>query len=160
MQNNEKNTEKENNLKNTAFFKRLTERLRQKDEIEVRARLSSLFDFFLTAFASYLLGGAKLFFGIYPFCITLLCSDRRRLLAAALGLLLLAITSEISLLFLILMGPALRLPSTNERRKNRETCQQETVVVFAYFLCFDPGRGIFSCDGSGGRFHPPRKLFH
>ncbi len=100
MQNNDKNTGKENSLKNTAFFKRLTERLRQKDEIEVRARLSSLFDFFLTAFASYLLGGAKLFFGIYPFCITLLCSDRRRLLAAALGLLLLAIRGDLPLVYI------------------------------------------------------------
>ena len=95
MQNGDKKTGKENNVKKTAFFKALTEKLRQKDEIEVRARLSALFNFSLTAAISYILGGAKLFFGIYPFCIILLCSGRRRLLASALALLMLAIQGKL-----------------------------------------------------------------
>ncbi len=95
MQNGDKNTGKENGVKRTAFFKALTEKLRQKDEIEVRARLSALFDFALTAAISYVLGGAKMFFGVYPFCIILLCSARKRLPAVTLSLAALAIKGDL-----------------------------------------------------------------
>lgn len=95
MQNRDKTKMNENNVKKNSFFRSLSDKLRQKDEIEVRARLSSLFDFALTAAISYILGGAKLFFGVYPFCVILLCSSRRRLLSVSLSLSLLAIMGDL-----------------------------------------------------------------
>ena len=112
MQNNDKNTE--NKIKSTSFFKTMKDKLRQKDEIEVRARLTYLFDFALTASVSYILGGAKLFFGVYPFCIILLCSGRRRLAAVALSILILAIkgTLPIVYIFTSLAIPLIRILGT------------------------------------------------
>lgn len=65
----------------------MRERLTGKDEIEVRRRLRALVSFFLIAALSYLLGGAKLFFGTYPLGIALACSSKKHLPAVAVGLL-------------------------------------------------------------------------
>ena len=92
MKNSEKQNEKE---KKPTFFKNILQKLREKDEIEVRARLSALVELLLTAAIAYLAGGARLFFGTYPVCIALLCSDRRRLLPISIGLGLLAITGRL-----------------------------------------------------------------
>ncbi len=89
MKNSEKKNEKE---KKGAFFKGLTQKLREKDEIEVRRRLCALVDFALTAAIAYLAGGARLFFDTYPICLALLCSARKRLLPISLGLIILAAT--------------------------------------------------------------------
>ena len=85
-----KNSEKTNrNGKKGSFFKNLSDRLREKDEIEVRARISALVDFALCTAIAYMIGGAQLFFNTYPICIALLCSSRARLLPVSLGLVIL-----------------------------------------------------------------------
>ena len=89
MKNSEKQTEK---AKKPDFFKKATSKLKEKDEIEVKSRLSAVVDFLLTATVAYLAGGAQLFFSTFPICIALLCSSKKRLLPIGLGLSLLAVT--------------------------------------------------------------------
>ncbi|MBE6684266.1 MAG: hypothetical protein E7592_01270 [Ruminococcaceae bacterium] len=89
MQKDEK-FEREKSKNQESFFKKrrkeIRERLTEKDEIEVRRRLHTLVSFFLTAALSYLLGGARLFFGTYPLGIALACSSRKHLVAVAVGI--------------------------------------------------------------------------
>lgn len=89
MQKDEK-FEREKSKNEEGFFKKrreeMRERLTGKDEIEVRRRLHALVSFFLTAALSYLLGGARLFFGTYPLGIALACSSKKHLSAVAVGL--------------------------------------------------------------------------
>ncbi len=90
MQKDEK-FEREKGKNEEGFFQRrreeLRERLTGKDEIEVRRRLHAMVSFFMTAALSYLLGGARLFFGTYPIGIALACSSKKHLSAVAVGLL-------------------------------------------------------------------------
>ena len=91
-----KNSEKTNKNGNKgSIIKDFFSKLREKDEIEVRRRVSFVVEFLLAAAIAYLTGGAKLFFGTYPVCIALLCSDRRRLLPISLGLIILAATDAL-----------------------------------------------------------------
>ena len=120
-------------------MKILSERLRQKDEIEVRARLSALFDFALTAAISYVLGGAKLFFGVFPFCIILLCSSRRRLLAVSLSLIILAIKGGLPdiYVFASLSVPLIRilssfLPALFAEMKNDASASTTSSALISY----------------------------
>lgn len=88
-----KNSENSNKKEKTGTaLTGLIQKLREKDEIEVKARLSALVDFALTAAIAYMIGGARLFFDTYPICIALLCSARKRLLPISLGLIILAAT--------------------------------------------------------------------
>ena len=100
MQNTDKNKDKNQNTKKTSLFKSISDRLRDKDEFEVRSRLRFCVDFALCATISFLLGGAELPFSTYPLCIVLLCSSRKRLLPALLGLFVLAITGGLPDVFI------------------------------------------------------------
>ena len=83
--------EREESKETEGFIKRgrreLRERLSEKDEIEVRRRLGAFVSFFLTVAVTYLLGGARLFFGTYPLAIGLACSAKKHIPAVAVGIL-------------------------------------------------------------------------
>ena len=78
-----------------AFFTKIIEGLKEKDEREVRARLSAVISFALCVTITYFLGGAKLFFGAYPLCLALACSTRDKLFPIAVGSGILIITGEL-----------------------------------------------------------------
>lgn len=67
------------------FFDFLKGKLSEKGEREVRQRLSRIVRFLLSVGVSYLICGVEFYFGTYPFAIALICSPRRYLPAAALG---------------------------------------------------------------------------
>ncbi len=92
MQNTEKNTDKDKLSKGKFSFKTLTDKLKEKDEAEVRSRLRFCVDFALTATAAFMLGSAELPFSTYPLALSLLCSHKSKLPPISLGLLLLIIT--------------------------------------------------------------------
>ena len=96
---NTKNDKKETEHKNSFFLKRLTERLKQKDEREVRRRLSRVVGFFLSAAIAYLAGGAELFFGSFPIALALICSSKGMLLPVGSGLLPLLLGGELPPLY-------------------------------------------------------------
>ena len=92
MQNKATNSrEKKNTIKDSGFTK-FYEKLKSKDEIEVRSRIRALAGFALVAISAYLVGGAELPFSTYPLCLALLCSSRKRLIPIALATLVLALT--------------------------------------------------------------------
>jgi stage II sporulation protein E len=95
MQNTDKNTGKDRIFGKGFSFKSIADRLKDKDEVEVRARLKFCVDFALTAAIAYMLGGAKLLFATYPLCIVLLCSSKKRMLPVALGLLISAVMGNL-----------------------------------------------------------------
>lgn len=78
---------KESKSDRGGFFKCMTERLKQKDERQVRQRLARVVKFCLSASVAYLAGGAELFFGTFPISLALACSSRGGLIPAGLGLL-------------------------------------------------------------------------
>ncbi len=92
-------------------LKYIGEKLRDRDEFEVRARLRSFVDFSLTVAIGYMLGGAKLPFSTFPICISLLCSSRKRLLPISLGLLILALSGALPeiYIFTCIATPLLRV---------------------------------------------------
>lgn len=100
MQNSEKNKKTASKPQKNNIFKVFLERLREKDEREVRGRLRAVVEFFITAAVAYLLGGAHLFFGTYPLCIALLCSSRKHLWGIASGLLLLIIVGDLPAVYI------------------------------------------------------------
>lgn len=69
-----------------AFGEKMREKLRNKDELEVRRRLGKTVDFLLTATTVYITSASGLFFGTYPISIALACSSRQRMLAVLAGL--------------------------------------------------------------------------
>ena len=77
MQNTEKNTDKYKKDTKRISLKTIGEKLREKDEAEVRSRLRFCVEFALTVAAAYMLGGARLLFSTYPLCLALLCSHRK-----------------------------------------------------------------------------------
>ena len=91
MQNTEKNTDKYKKETKRISLKSIGEKLREKDEVEVRSRLRFCVEFALTVATAYMLGGAKLLFSTYPLCLALLCSHRKKLLPISLGLIISAI---------------------------------------------------------------------
>lgn len=95
MQNAEKNHTMESGGENKNFLKRISDKLADKDEEKVRVRLKYTVNFFLTLAAAYLLGGAELFFGTFPLCVALVCSDRRKLLPISAGILVLFISKGV-----------------------------------------------------------------
>ena len=67
------------------FGARISERLKQKNEREVRARLAAFVGFAVWVLAAYLLSTARLFFGTYPFPAVLMFADRKRLPPLSVG---------------------------------------------------------------------------
>lgn len=100
MQNIDKNKYKNKNQTKKLSFKSIADKLRDKDEVEVRARLRFCVDFVLTATTAFLIGGAELLFSTYPLCIVLLCSTRRRLLPVFTGLFVLCLTGGLPDVFI------------------------------------------------------------
>ncbi|MBQ4090899.1 MAG: SpoIIE family protein phosphatase [Clostridia bacterium] len=101
-QNNMKNQEKDQNAPKrqaTSFFAKITARLAEKDEWEVRGRVSRAVGFITAAVITYLLGGVELFFGTYPICIALACSHKSMLAPIAAGALALIITGDLPPLY-------------------------------------------------------------
>ena len=74
------------------FGAAIKSKLAEKDEREVRRRLSAFTELLLMVAATYLAGGAELFFGTFPIVIALVCSTKKKLAAVSLGLLLLIIS--------------------------------------------------------------------
>lgn len=111
MQNTDKNTDKNKVDKKRPLFRSIADKLRDKDEVEVRARLRFCVEFALCATISFLLGGAKLLFSTYPLCIVLLCSSRRKMLPISVGLVILALTGGLpqSFIFAAVATPLLRI---------------------------------------------------
>ncbi|MBR3879178.1 MAG: SpoIIE family protein phosphatase [Clostridia bacterium] len=91
MQNTDKNKDKNTNQTKKLSVRSIAEKLRDKDEVEVRARLRFCVDFALSATIAFLIGGARLLFSTYPLCIVLLCSSRKRLLPIFTGLFILCL---------------------------------------------------------------------
>ena len=111
MQNKATNSrEKKNTIKDSGFTK-FYEKLKSKDEIEVRSRIRALAGFALVAVSAYLVGGAELPFSTYPLCLALLCSSRKRLPPICLAILALALTGIIPpiYIFACLSVPLIRL---------------------------------------------------
>ncbi len=101
-QNNKKSQDKQQNAKEgrgASLFAKITARLNEKDEWEVRGRVSRAVGFITAAAVTYLLGGVELFFGTYPICIALACSDRGMLMPIATGALALIITGGLPPLY-------------------------------------------------------------
>lgn len=90
MQFSEKNRKNEDKGQGKAVFKqfgeRLKEKLREKDEKEVRGRLRYFVDFALCSAIAFVLCRSRLFFGTFPVSIALAATSRDRLLAVALGI--------------------------------------------------------------------------
>ena len=167
-----KNSEKSNkNGDKGSIIKDFFSKLREKDEIEVRRRVSFAVEFLLAAAIAYITGGAKLFFGTYPICIALLCSDRRRLLPISLGLILLAATDALPdvYLFACIAVPLVRilaafLPAMLEEMQ-KSPAEQSSLVAYTPSL---PQRSDISpseprnekkTGASHSASRPARKLF-
>ncbi len=92
-------------------FKYIGERLRDRDEFEVRARLRAFVDFALTVAIGYMLGAAELPFSSYPICLSLLCSAGKKLLPLSIGLLILALCGALPdiYIFACIATPLLRV---------------------------------------------------
>ncbi len=85
----------QNDNKNPKFsFKGLADKLKDRDEVEVRSRLRFCVNFALVAAAAYMLCGAELFFSTFPLPIALLCSHRKKLLPISVGIALSALTGQ------------------------------------------------------------------
>ena len=89
---NEKKMKQSGEKANGGALKRLGERLKdklsEKGEREVRARLRAVVTFALTVGTSYLLSVVELPFSAFPFALALACSTRKHLPAVAIGILL------------------------------------------------------------------------
>ncbi len=111
MQNTNEKRKRYENKDKKLTFKYIGERLRDRDEFEVRARLRSFVDLALTVAVGYMLGGAELPFSTFPICISLLCSSRKRLLPISLGLLILALCGALPeiYIFTCIATPLLRV---------------------------------------------------
>ena len=92
MQNTHEKRYRDEKSAKKSFFKYIGERLRDRDEFEVRARLRKFVDFALNIAIGYMLGGAELLFSTYPICIALLCSSQKKLLPISIGLLISALS--------------------------------------------------------------------
>ena len=104
MQNSQKFQKPQDNKNNEKdskrdFFSVLTKKLRERDEWEVRDRIAKAVGFITAATITYLLGGLELFFGTYPLCIALACSERRMLAPIALGSLALIVSGKLPALY-------------------------------------------------------------
>ena len=97
MQNGEKKKNEENETKKGGLVgslsERVRERLKSKDEREVRRRLAVSVELALTATATYLISGARLLFATYPISIAMACSSKRRLWGVVIGLVISAVTT-------------------------------------------------------------------
>ncbi len=111
MQNTDKNTEKNKFSSRKLSLKMITDKLKDKDEVEVRTRLRAVVEFLLTATAAFLLGSARLPFSTYPLALALLCSHRKRLVPISLGLLVLMISGGLPeiYIFTCLACPLVRI---------------------------------------------------
>lgn len=137
MQNADRKNDKNNKTNKNLSFKSIAEKLRNKDEIEVRERLRFCVDFALTAAISFMLGGARLFFSTYPLVIVLLCSSRRRLLPISLGLVILALTRAlpVTFIFAAIATPLLRILLTcmpTALADSRETVRSGETALINY----------------------------
>lgn len=111
MQNKATNSrEKKKTIKDSGFSK-FYEKLKSKDEMEVRSRIRALAGFALIAISAYLVGGAELPFSTFPLCLALLCSSRKHLPPISLAILALALTGRIPpiYIFACLSVPLIRL---------------------------------------------------
>ncbi len=88
-------SDKKKTQKKNFPFKGIADKLKDKDEVEVRSRLRFCVNFALLAAAAYLLCGAKLFFSAYPLPIVLICSHRKKLLPVCTGIVISAISGGI-----------------------------------------------------------------
>lgn len=100
MQKSEKIKQKNDEKEKKSFFTKLTQRLKEKDDNEVRRRLSLVVSFGIIIVASYFGGGAELFFGTFPVVIAMLCADRKMLIPIICGVGLLALTEGLPLIYL------------------------------------------------------------
>ncbi len=88
----EKNLKKEKNKEGSGAIKRLgasiRDKLAEKGEREVRARLKKVVYFALTVAVTYFLSISELPFSAFPFSLALACSTRNHLPAVGIGILL------------------------------------------------------------------------
>ncbi len=138
MQNTDKNTDKDKNQAKKFNFKSIADKLRDKDEVEVRSRLRFCVDFALSAAISFMLGGAKLLFSTYPLCISLLCSSKRRLLPVFLGLFILTLTGALPdiYIFAAIATPLIRIlltyiPSVLSEMKDIPATAETALIKYA-----------------------------
>lgn len=109
MQNTDNKGKNEKNTEKKISFKRITERLKDSDERQVRSRLKSTVEFLLNALISYMLMGAALFFGTHPIAIALACTRRKHLLAVATGAFFAAILGSVPIVYLLLFPATLMI---------------------------------------------------
>lgn len=96
---NEKEEKSAKEIEKSSFFKQITEKLKQKDEREVRERLSKVVGFFGLASVAFLTSGSKLFFGTFPVSLALACSEKRTLFPIFAGLMLSVIVGDLPMLY-------------------------------------------------------------
>lgn len=100
MQNSEKvNNREEKERSDSRFFKKIVERLKSKDEIQVKERLKRTAFFALVAAIGYLIGGVELFFGTFPIFIALAVTDRDKLFGICSGLFILALSKDVPIIY-------------------------------------------------------------
>ena len=152
MQNTDKNTDKNKVRRKRLSFKSITDKLRDKDEVEVRARLRFCVGFALSAAIAFMLGGAKLLFATYPLCIVLLCSSRRKMLPISAGLIILSLTGALPqpFIFAAIATPLLRIlltyiPAAIADTGDMPTSNQTALIKYAPDL---PDMTVAD-DGSG-----------
>lgn len=125
------------NGKFSRFGARMRERLKQKNEREVRARLAAFVGFAAWVLAAYLLSSARLFFGTYPFPAVLMCSERKRLPPLGIGVIAALIFGGLPILYgymclavLMIRVLAVLLPAIFEGLTPREhTCKDMIVYT-------------------------------
>ncbi len=138
MQNTEKTTDKDKISGKKLSFRSITEKLKDRDEVEVRSRLKFCVDFALTVALSYMLGGARLLFSTYPLCIALLCSHKKKMLPISLGLLICAINGNLPdiSIFICIAVPLIRtltacLPSVFSEMGDTQKSSVSSLIEYA-----------------------------
>ena len=75
---------KDNPIKRLVSF--VKSKLSEKGEREVRLRLQRIVRFLAVVATAYLLSGSKIYFGVYPMALALICSSGRHIPAVAIGI--------------------------------------------------------------------------
>ncbi len=157
MQNTDKNTDKDKIQAKKLSFKSIADRLRDKDEIEVRSRLRSFVDFALSAAIAFMLGRVELLFSTLPLAVVLLCSSRKRLLPISLGLILVALSGSLPDIYIFssIATPLIRilityLPSVLSEMMPSAPASDAALIKFSPYLPEHPERlgETFKASGS------------
>lgn len=114
MQNEKKVNDKGSMKEKKSVFKNIGDRLRGRDDRQVRERLAFITRFFLVAAASYLISGAEAPFGVFPLAIALVCSAGRLVFSVVIGILPRFILGEIPIIYIFVCFATLMIRILSE----------------------------------------------